>query len=404
MAVQWAEPRTWAKWISTKKKNNQKEYKQFLYWSSAVTWMYVLVSESAEMSICGKRNGRTAFSVALKDTLIDQQRLSHTDEAIRAGSKLLALLGNSSALVLFLSTLSWESSLHPSVVNKVICAAFFLSNQFLPSPSSTTPSMSNSFKSLVCSHFFLFTTMCMPSQTFQRPVNRRITRYFSKLSKQWVFQFYNIAQRSFPNSVKCCPSSTGPTWGNTQHMAELSQQQSSASVVAPGFPPFQKKQSMFTLCLAPAALPSLPPGCLGARGMPNQNSSAPLPSPPDPHPSVWEQGGPGLTCGTSSHGKRGKGKVLLPNSPTMGTVSCPQRLGRSRPMTVTTFVASVTFSLILYITVKNPCVWHISTRAVMCWQIGALNPVTGQKNAGWSWKDIHLPGWCFAPLLILSRF
>lgn len=170
--------------------------------------------------------------------------------------------------------------------------------------------------------------MCMPSWTFQRPVNQRKTRYFSKLPKQWVFQFHNIAWRSFPSSVKYHPSSIGPTWGDAQRTAELSQQQSSASVVAPGFPPFQKKQSVFTLCLAPTALPSLLPGCLSAQGMPNQNSSAPLPSPPDPHPSVQEWGGPGPTCRTSCHGKRGKGKVLLPNTPMVGTVSYLLRAGR----------------------------------------------------------------------------
>lgn len=115
--------------------------------------------------------------------------------------------------------------------------------------------------------------------------------FFSKLSEQWSFQSWNTAQRSFPSSVKYCPSSVGLR-GNTERAVELSQQQSSASVVAPGFLPFQKKQSVLALCLAPAVFPSLPPDCLGVRGVPNQNSSAPLPSPPAPHPSVWEWGGP----------------------------------------------------------------------------------------------------------------
>lgn len=106
-------------------------------------------------------------------------------------------------------------------------------------------------------------------------------------------------------------------WAQGQHTAELSQEQSSALVVAPGFPPFQKQQSVFALCLAPAAFPSWLPCCArGAKPKFLSSCSQPTPSPPGCVGTGRPLLGP-ATPAAKVRGERGNSHCqTLPNSAT----------------------------------------------------------------------------------------
>lgn len=200
--------------------------------------------------------------------------------------------------------------------------------------------------------------------------------YFSKLSKQWAFQFWDPAQRSFPNPVKYCPSSVRLR-GNTQYIHSwvipTAEQCFSCGSWVSSFP---KEAIRVSIVLGSGCVPSLPPGCRGAQGVPNQNSSAPQPTRSPPVCVGMGRDSAGTCCASSQGSRR---ETELPNS-AIGEESSSLllRVGRFKPIGSNNFCRISDF---LCCGVHSPCVQHICTRQEQnVLTKGAQNPVTEQEK------------------------